>query len=563
MNDWWRGAVIYQIYPRSFSDSNGDGIGDLRGILARLDHVASLGVDAIWLSPVFTSPMADMGYDVSNYTDIDPIFGTIDDFDALVEKAHALGLKVIIDQVVSHTSDRHPWFIESRASRTNSRADWYVWADPREDGTPPNNWPSIFGGPAWEWNGARQQYYLHNFLIEQPDLNFHNPQVQDAVLDAMRFWLERGVDGFRFDTVNYYFHDDRLRDNPPAPRDRTNAAFARDPYAMQFHEFSKNRPENIGFLKRVRALLDAFGARASVGEVGDHHNAIRLMSDYTRGDDLLHMCYSFDMLGPDFTAEHFRSRLEAFFKSAPDGWPCWSFSNHDVRRHVSRWESHEATPDTLGRLAIGMLLAMRGSICLYQGEELGLPEAELVYEELTDAQAIRFWPDLKGRDGCRTPMPWTDGKHGGFSSVSPWLPVKPPHIERNVAAQEADRTSLLHYYREIIAYRAAHRALIDGDIHFHDVGEPVLAFTRHAADHTFLCVFNLSASPLAVTLSGLPESAVPGGVSQGAELAGNTLALAGNGFAYIECGADADPARFGIEISDQAGASARSASRTQ
>lgn len=547
MENWWRGGVIYQIYPRSFQDSNGDGVGDLRGILARLEHVASLGVDAIWLSPIFKSPMADMGYDVSNYTEVDPLFGSIEDFDAVIEKAHELGLKVIIDQVVSHTSDKHPWFAESRSSRTNPRADWYVWSDPKDDGMPPNNWPSVFGGPAWEWNGARRQYYLHNFLTEQPDLNFHNPQVQDAILDTMRFWLERGVDGFRFDTVNYYFHDDQLRDNPPAPREEETPLEV-DPYGMQLHLYSKNRPENIDFLKRVRALLDEFPGTTAVGEVGEAHRALEIMAAYTSGDDLLHMCYSFDMLGPKFTPEHFRSRVEKFFEGAPDGWPCWSFSNHDVVRHISRWESHEVTPETLGRLSLAMLLALKGSVCIYQGEELGLPEAEIEYHELTDAQAIRFWPDNKGRDGCRTPMPWTDAEHGGFSDTKPWLPVKHPQRVRNVAAMEADPQSLLHFYRAILGYRRTHPALIDGDIHFHKVPAPLLALGRHYGNETLICLFNLSAKPIDLVVKGLPKTAAFADLSQGATLDGTTLALKGNGFAYVECGKGFDPAKVKIDL---------------
>ena len=286
MQEWWRDAVIYQIYPRSFQDSNGDGIGDLPGITQRLDHVAGLGADAIWLSPIFTSPMKDMGYDVSDYTDIDPLFGTLADFDALVARAHELGLKVIIDQVISHSSDKHPWFVESRRDRTNPRADWYVWADPKPDGTPPNNWPSVFGGPAWEWEPRRRQYYLHNFLIEQPDLNLWNPEVQDALLAAMRFWLERGVDGFRLDTVNYYFHDRHLRDNPFNP-DHT----APDTYGFQIPLFSKNQPENLAFLRRLRAQTDEFDGRMMVGEVGDGgQSAINIMAAYTEGADRLHMC---------------------------------------------------------------------------------------------------------------------------------------------------------------------------------------------------------------------------------------------------------------------------------
>ena len=336
MRDWWRGSVTYQTYPRSFQDGNGDGSGDLKGITSRLDYVADLGVDAIWLSPIFTSPMADMGYDVANYTDIDPLFGTLADFDAMLARAHELGLKVIIDQVLSHSSSEHPFFQESRRSRDNPKADWYVWADPKHDGTPPNNWLSVFGGSAWAWEPRRHQYYLHNFLAEQPDWNFHNEAVQDWLLGTMRFWLERGVDGFRLDTVNFYFHDKLLRDDPADFRRKERPEW--NPYDMQYHIFSKNQPENLAFLERMRGLLDEYEARAMVGEMGESHHAIRMMGEYTTGKRL-HKCYSFEMLEDAFSAGHFRSSIEEFFAGAPGGWPTWAFSNHDVVRHVTRWRS--------------------------------------------------------------------------------------------------------------------------------------------------------------------------------------------------------------------------------
>ncbi|PIV74623.1 MAG: alpha-glucosidase, partial [Rhodobacteraceae bacterium CG17_big_fil_post_rev_8_21_14_2_50_65_11] len=296
--DWWRGAVIYQIYPRSFQDSNGDGIGDLSGIIHRLDHVARLGVDAVWISPFFRSPMLDFGYDVSDYRDVDPMFGSLGDFDALIARAHELELKVLIDLVLSHTSDQHAWFQESRQSRENARADWYVWADAKPDGTPPNNWLSIFGGSAWEWDGERMQYYLHNFLTQQPDLNLHNPDVQDGLLDVVRFWLERGVDGFRLDTINFYFHDKDLRDNPALPPEARNATIAPEvnPYNWQDHIHDKNQPENLDFLKRFRAVLDEFPAVTAVGEVGDAQYGLEIQAQYTYGGDKVHMCYSFEFL---------------------------------------------------------------------------------------------------------------------------------------------------------------------------------------------------------------------------------------------------------------------------
>jgi len=533
MRQWWRGGVIYQVYPRSFQDSNGDGIGDLPGIVRRLDYLAQLGVDAIWLSPIFESPQEDMGYDVSNYTDVDRLFGSLEDFDALVERAHALGLKVIIDQVLSHSSDKHPWFRESRVNQTNSRADWYVWADPKPDGTPPNNWPSVFGGRAWEWNPARRQYYFHNFLVSQPDLNFHNPAVQDAVLDVMRFWLERGVDGFRFDTVNYYFHDAKLRSNPPARR-KEHLPYAVNPYDMQEHKYSKSQPENVGFLRRVRTLMDRFPDTTTVGEVGDSHKAVALMAEYTSGTDKLHMCYSFEFLGVEFSAAHFRSRIDNFFAKGPDGWPCWSFSNHDVDRHVSRWAAYGESPMALGRQAAALLLSLKGSVCLYQGEELGLPQTDMLFEELTDPPGIRFWPEYKGRDGCRTPIPWNaDEPEAGFTTGKPWLPIKQPQAVLNVAGEEADPESMLNFYRRVLTWRKGQDALVVGDIVFFNTAEPVLAFRRSAESGNMLCVFNLSPQALTVTVADLAPEAQPEGVSGRAVLKGRRLTLGPNGFAFI------------------------------
>ncbi|OAM77638.1 alpha-glucosidase [Devosia elaeis] len=530
MTEWWRGGVIYQVYPRSFQDSNGDGVGDLAGIIDRLDYIASLGVDCIWLSPITQSPQADMGYDVSDYIQVDPLFGSLQDFDLLIERAHALGLKVIMDQVVSHTSSQHAWFLESSVSRDNARADWYVWADANPDGTPPNNWLSVFGGSAWEWHTARRQYYLHNFLTSQPDLNFHNPAVQDAVLDVMRFWLDRGLDGFRLDTVNYYFHDARLRSNPPLVAGKGKPAV--NPYDMQSHKFSKSQPENLDWLRKVRTLLDDYPGVTTVGEVGDDERGLELMKQYTAGGDLLHMCYSFDFLSPKYSAAHFRAKAEAFFAGGESGWPCWSFSNHDVIRHLTRWAPNSVNPADLARQAIALILRLKGSAGLYQGEELGLPEADILYEELTDPRGLRFWPEDKGRDGCRTPMPWQAGlPHAGFTSGTPWLPVKHGAAALSVDGQDADPHSTLNYYRRILSWRKTHPVLKTGDMAFFDCDEPVLAFSRHAGNKDLICVFNLSPAPRNVTLAGVDLALEP--VSRNAELSGTTLKLGPNGFAIL------------------------------
>jgi alpha-glucosidase len=516
--DWWRGAVIYQIYPRSFQDQNGDGVGDLVGITSRLDYVADLGVDAIWLSPVFTSPMKDFGYDVSDYRGIDPSFGTLEDFDRLVQKAHSLGLKVIIDQVISHSSDKHAWFAESRQSRTNPRADWYVWADPKPDGTPPNNWLSIFGGSAWQWDSRRMQYYLHNFLVSQPDLNFHNPDVQDALLADMRFWLERGVDGFRLDTVNFYFHSTGLESNPVVRPEDFNASTAPavNPYNFQEHLFDKSRPENLDFLKRLRALMDEYPGRTTVGEIGDSQHQLEVMAQYTSGDERLHMAYTFDYLGGEFSAEHFRKSIAATEAGAPDGWICLAFSNHDVVRHVSRWAMH-GQEAAFTRLAATLILAMRGSVCLYQGEELGLKEAELAFEDLVDPYGIEFWPQFKGRDGCRTPMVWqAHAANGAFSTANrTWLPVPAEHLLHAVDTQDKVDGSVLEFYRALLAFRRAHPALAKGTIELLDATGNILTFIRSHGDERLLCVFNMgdSAAEFAVPSGMAPHDAGCPGVT--------------------------------------------------
>jgi alpha-glucosidase len=497
---WWRGAVIYQIYPRSFQDSHGDGIGDLPGITRRLEYVARLGVDAIWISPFFKSPMKDFGYDVADYRDVDPIFGTLADFDALLARAHQLGLKVMIDQVLSHTSDQHAWFQESRLSRDNPKSDWYVWAEAKPDGTPPNNWLSVFGGSAWQWDSRRRQYYLHSFLTSQPDLNFHCPAVQDALLGEVRFWCEKGVNGFRFDACNHQVHDALLRDNPPVEvgDGPVSTVRADNPYAMQRHLFDKSQPENLRFLERLRLLLDEFGA-ASIGEVGDE-NAPPLMALYTEADKRLHMAYSFALLTANGSAEHIRREVERleFETRRTGGWGCWALSNHDVPRIASRWAPARA--ETL----LALLLSLRGSVCLYQGEELGLPEAEVPFEALQDPYGKAFWPEFKGRDGCRTPMPWQrDAVQGGFSNAEPWLPMSPAHLPLAVDVQEADATSTLHVTRALLAWRRQHPVLRRGEMRFLPAPDGVLHVERSTATDRLELAFNLSDEAVTIEPFGL------------------------------------------------------------
>ncbi|MBY6186825.1 alpha-glucosidase family protein [Marinobacter hydrocarbonoclasticus] len=498
--DWWRGAVIYQVYPRSYADTNGDGVGDLPGVIAKLDYIASLGVDAIWISPFFKSPMDDFGYDISDYRDVDPLFGTLDDFDRLLEEAHKRGLKVMIDQVLSHTSAQHQWFLDSRESRSSDKADWYVWADANQDGTPPNNWLSIFGGGAWQWEPRRQQYYLHNFLASQPDLNFHHPDVQQAVLDNVEFWLAKGVDGLRLDAINFCFHDEQLRDNPAKPVEaRQGRGFSEDnPYAFQYHYYNNTQPENLAFLERLRALMDRYPGTAALGEISSE-DSLATMAEYTEAGRL-HMGYSFELLTNDYSAGYIRQTVETLEQRVANGWPCWSVSNHDVVRVASRWAQGEPS-DEQCKMLTAMVCSLRGSVCLYQGEELGLPEAEIPFELLQDPYGIAFWPNFKGRDGCRTPMPWEhSSEHGAFSDATPWLPVPPCHKARAVDQQEKAEDSVLNSYRRFMQWRKTQPALVAGRIQFLDAPEPVLLFVREQDGERLLCGFNLGAQPVSLDL---------------------------------------------------------------
>ena len=534
---WWRGGVIYQVYPRSFADGNGDGIGDLPGITARLEHIAGLGVDAVWLSPFFKSPQKDFGYDVSDYRDVDPMFGTLADFDALVTKAHALGLKVMIDQVLSHCSDQHAWFAESRASRDNPRADWFVWADAKHDGTPPNNWLSVFGGSAWQWDTRRCQYYLHNFLVSQPDLNIHNPEVQDALLGELRFWLERGVDGYRLDAINFCCHDRQLRDNPGrgAPTHVDPTAPSANPYSWQLHQYDKSQPEALDFLRRLRVLVDEYADTTMVGEVGDERG-LALVAQYTGGGDKLHMAYCFDLLGPSFDAPYVHGLLSGLHVQIADGWPCWAISNHDCVRVATRWGGAEP-PAALLRQAAALALSLRGSACIYQGEELGLPEAEIAFEDLQDPYGITMWPQYKGRDGCRTPMPWqADAPDLGFGSgdTRPWLPLAESHRALAVDRQEADAGSLLQHYRQLLQWRRRQPALTLGDMTLLPLDGQVLAFERSHGDQQLLCVFNLDSDPARYAVAD-HWSLAPGAptATPASQRAPRQLLLPPHGFAFL------------------------------
>ncbi len=487
--EWWKGAVIYQIYPRSFLDTNDDGVGDLAGILKGLDYIASLHADGIWISPFFTSPMKDFGYDISDYCDVDPIFGSLADFDAIIKRAHELGLKVIIDQVYSHTSDEHDWFKTSRQNRNNDKSNWYVWADAKPDGSPPSNWQSVFGGPAWEWDARRKQFYLHNFLTEQPQLNVNNPAVQQALLDSSRFWLERGVDGFRLDAINFSMHNEELTDNPPSNKHIDDVTRSFD---MQLHIHNQSQPEITTFLQKVRALMDEYGAKFTVAEVGGD-DPIQEMKAFTQGEKHLNSAYSFDFLYADtLTPKRVEKSANLWGNVTDEGWPSWAFSNHDAPRAVSRWidtSKYPTSPQTLMML----LLSLRGNPIIYQGEELGLPQADVPFERLVDPEAIVNWPHTLGRDGARTPMPWTQSPtHAGFSTHTPWLPIDDRHLPLNIETQNQSNQSCLNAVRELIKLRKGIPALLTGTQTIVEQPDGALAFFRESSKEKILCAFNLS-----------------------------------------------------------------------
>lgn len=503
--DWWRGAVIYQIYPRSFKDTTGNGVGDLNGIIENFEYIADLGVDAIWISPFFKSPMKDFGYDISDYRDIDPLFGTLDDFDRLIKKAHQYNIKVIIDQVLSHTSDQHQWFLKSQKCRTNDQSDWYVWADSKEDGTPPNNWLSIFGGSAWQWEPRRKQYYLHNFLASQPDLNFHNKDVQKATLDNIEFWLKRGVDGFRLDAINFCFHDQDLKDNPAKlPEDREGRGFSEDnPYAFQYHYYNNTQPENIPFIESIRKLLNRYPGCVALGEISSE-DSLATMAEYTQNDSRLHMGYSFELLTEDCSAQYIRQTVQKLESEMKQGWPCWAISNHDVERVASRWHCETKmtnikqcddteTSNAKSKLLSALLFSLRGSVCTYQGEELGLKEADVPFEKIKDPYGLAFWPDFKGRDGCRTPMPWNENQlNANFSNAIPWLPLPQDHIKQSAKQQGENKHSVLNSFKQYLSWRKLMPALVCGEIQFILTPDPVIAFYRVKEKQKIILLFNLS-----------------------------------------------------------------------
>ena len=483
---WWESGVIYQIYPRSFQDSDGDGIGDLAGIERRLDHVASLGVDAIWLSPVFPSPMADFGYDVADYCGIDPIFGDLAGFDRLLDAVHGRGLRLILDFVPNHSSDRHPWFKARRSSRDDPKRDWYIWRDAAPGGGPPNNWISDFGGSAWEWDPATGQYYLHAFLKEQPDLNWRNPALRAAMMDVLRFWLDRGVDGFRIDVLWHIVKAEGLPDNPPNP-DWTPARTERD-RVLQRH--STDQPEAHEIAADMRALADSYGGRVLIGEIflpNDRH--ARWFGTADRPE--VHLPFNFQLIENDWSAEGL-VRLIADYESSlpPFGWPNWVMGSHDAARIAARIGEAQA------RVAAMLLLTLRGTPTLYQGDEIGIGRVDIPPDRIRDPQHLRQ-PDLDiGRDRSRTPLPWDASPQAGFTSGEPWLPLNPDWPARNVAAQDGDPASMLTLYRSLLSLRRSTPALSIGDYAAAAAGDAdIVAYERRHAGDRLLIALNLSAEP--------------------------------------------------------------------
>ncbi|HEX2225647.1 MAG TPA: alpha-amylase family glycosyl hydrolase [Candidatus Binatia bacterium] len=489
---WWQRGIIYQIYPRSFFDSNGDGIGDLPGIHSKLDYLQWLGIDAIWVSPVFPSPMADFGYDISNYTDIDPVFGTLGDFDELVSDAHTRGLKVLLDYVPNHTSDRHPWFIESRSSRQNAKRSWYIWRDPKPDGSPPNNWLANFGGRAWEWDEKTGQYYYHAFLKEQPDLDWRNPEVQEATLGVMRFWLDRGVDGFRVDVMHHILKDLELRDNPPNPDWRPGL----HPYRELLTTHTVDLPGVQDIVAKMRAVVEEYEDRMIVGEI--YLPVDRIMAYYGASGEGAHLPFNFQLIGLPWNARDIAAAVERYEALLPSfGWPNWVLGNHDKPRVATRIGAAQA------RVAAMMLLTLRGTPTMYYGDEIGMHNVAIPPERVQDPFEKNV-PGLGvGRDPERTPMQWNNTAQAGFTSSSPWLPISADFSRINVAKAQSDPFSILALYKRLIELRRAERALSVGDFTHLPAGEDLMAYVRRAEDRRMLVLLNLGGKPRSFDLSDL------------------------------------------------------------
>ena len=490
---WWQTGVIYQIYPRSFQDTDGDGVGDLRGVIRRLPYLVELGVDVIWISPIFTSPMADFGYDIANYTDIDPLFGTLADFDALLEAAHIEGIKVILDLVPNHTSDQHAWFVDSRSARTSDKRDWYIWRDPGHGGRPPNNWLSEFGGSAWTYDEATGQYFYHAFLREQPDLNWRNPQVRAAIYDVMRFWLRRGVDGFRVDVIWHLIKDEEFRDNPPNPAFRPGEP----PHHALVPFYTTDRPEVHVVISEMRRVIDEFADRLLIGEI--YLPVERLTRYYGRELSGLHLPFNFTLLSAPWDPLSIAKLVEEYEAALPlGGWPNWVLGNHDRPRIASRVGAAQA------RIAAMLLLTLRGTPTIYYGDEIGMQDMAIPRERIRDVVEKNMPERGLGRDRCRTPMQWDATRFAGFSEHEPWLPMPESAQQENVENQQRDGTSFLSLYRQLIALRGSELALQLGSYRTIYAREDAWLFLRELDDERILVALNMGGEPTAVAFTSGP-----------------------------------------------------------
>ena len=497
---WWKHGTVYQIYPRSFADSNDDGVGDLQGVIDHLDYLNdgtpdSLGVDAIWLSPIYPSPMADFGYDVADYCDIDPLFGDLATFDRLVAEAHRRGMKIIIDWVPNHSSDQHPWFIESRSSRDNPKRDWYIWRDAKPDGLLPNNWGSFFGGPAWTFDDKTGQYYMHQFVKEQPELNWRNPEVERAMYETLRFWLRRGVDGFRMDVIGLIIKDEALRDNPPNPNADPNLP-ENDLFSRLIQKYNLDQDDVHPYIRRIRGVLDEFDDRCGIGELFGPLD--RWMRYYGDNGDGLQLPFNFRLMHQPWQASAMRASVDELEAALPDfAWPNYVLGNHDQPRLATRFGGQAQA-----RLAAMLLLTLRGTSTLYYGDELGMENGRIPPEKIQDPQGVNLGAE-RSRDVCRTPMQWNASKNAGFSNSEPWLPVSDDFQTRNVAAQEKDSASIYNLYRRLLWIRRETPALMGGSYQVVGVDAPdCFVYVRQLGEEKYLIVLNFSGEPVSLAIPG-------------------------------------------------------------
>ena len=525
---WWQKGIIYQIYPRSFQDSNGDGVGDLPGIIQRLDYLQELGINAVWLSPIFPSPMADFGYDVSDYVGIHPLFGTMEDFDRLLSEVHQRGMKLLLDLVPNHSSDQHPWFLESRSSRDNPKRDWYIWQDAKPDGSVPNNWLSVFGGNAWEWDEHTKQYYYHAFLKEQPDLNWRNPELQEAMFNAMRFWLDKGIDGFRVDVMWYMIKDLQLRDNPINPGYREDR-----PTSEQLIDvYSTDQPEVHDIVKKMRQVMDEYEERVMIGEIYLPND--KLMTYYgTAEQKESHLPFNFLLLSLPWDARKIAAAVQDYEDALPeDGWPNWVLGNHDRSRVATRLGLQQA------KAAAMLLLTLRGIPTLYYGDEIGMQDVMIPFDEIQDPQGLNMPDKNLSRDPVRTPMQWTSELNAGFTDGKPWLRLDASYPANNVQVQNEDPSSMLSFYKRLIAFRQTEASLMVGVYKSIYADDQLMAYTRESGGNgKFLIVLNLSEQ---ITEFKLPNDTLKGAIvlSTNFNLEGtlvqDNITLSGNEAVIIE-----------------------------